>query len=118
MENQLYFLPSLSALTITDQATGATSFTRVDTTCLKWSHRQDMLLREILNSGADIIALEEVDHFHDFFQPALSSADGFTGQFLTPNQTLLVLNQNPTMTLMVVHCSTSLLFSSYWTRAS
>ena len=70
-----------SALAITDQATGATSFTRVDTACLKWSHRQDLLLGEILNSGADIIALEEVDHFHDFFQPALSSA-GFTGQFL------------------------------------
>ena len=95
MENQLYFLPSLSALAITDQATGATSFTRVDTTCLKWSHRQDMLLREILNSGADIIALEEVDHFHDFFQPALSSADGFTGQFLTkPNSPCLESKPN------------------------
>ena len=52
-----------------------------DATCLKWSQSQDLLLQEILNSGADIITLEEVDHYHDFFLPALPSA-GFTGQFL------------------------------------
>lgn len=40
------------------------------------------MLAEILSADADIIALEEMDHFDDFFQPALA-AYGYTG-FFTP----------------------------------
>lgn len=76
----IYCCPFL-ALAITDQAKGVTSFTKVNLDCLNWSHRQKLLLEEISNSGADIIALEEVDHFKDFFEPALSRA-GFVGHFL------------------------------------
>lgn len=47
---------------------------------LTWSHRSRHILGEILRSKADIICLEEVDHFHDFFFPELSQC-GFEGVF-------------------------------------
>lgn len=37
-------------------------------------------MKEILRSGADIVCLEEVDHFPDFFQPKLKEV-GFEGVF-------------------------------------
>jgi len=37
-------------------------------------------LREIVESNADVICLEEVDHFDDFFQPALAAL-GYEGVF-------------------------------------
>ena len=106
-------LSSLSALTITDQATDVPPSQGVDTAYFKWNHHQDLLLQEILNSRADIIALEKMDHFHDIFSASsVQCMQGLQDSFL-PNQALLVLtqNQNPTMALMAVHCSTGLLFS-------
>lgn len=40
-----------------------------------------MILQEILRSGADIICMEEVDHFHDFLHPQLEQR-GFKGLFV------------------------------------
>lgn len=48
---------------------------------VQWSHRGSLILEEILRSGADIICLEEVDHFSDYLEPNLSS-QGFEGFFL------------------------------------
>eukprot|EP00667_Euglena_gracilis_P019266 EG_transcript_20615 len=45
-----------------------------------WDRRKWMLLAEILRFGPAIIAMEEVDHFPDFFQPVLAKA-GYEGVF-------------------------------------
>ena len=47
---------------------------------LTWPHRSRHILGEILRSKADIVCLEEVDHFQDFFVPELSQ-HGFEGVF-------------------------------------
>eukprot|EP00899_Mesostigma_viride_P011811 jgi/Mesvir1/20630/Mv14856-RA.1 len=49
---------------------------------LGWSYRRQNLLREILNSNADILCLQEVqsDHFEDFFGPELDKA-GYTAVY-------------------------------------
>lgn len=39
------------------------------------------MVQEILRSGADILCLEEVDHYNDFYQPELTK-HGFEGLFL------------------------------------
>ena len=40
------------------------------------------MLEEIRRSGADVLCLEEVDHFHDFLVPELSKL-GYTGHFIS-----------------------------------
>lgn len=60
---------------------GPTSnFIKAPTEILQWKNRKEKLLEEILRSEADIVCLEEVDHFHDFFQPKLRE-NGFEGIF-------------------------------------
>ena len=46
----------------------------------EWRHRKFQVLREILQSRPDVVALEEVDHFHDFFEPAMRKF-GYAGKF-------------------------------------
>ena len=48
---------------------------------LKWPYRAPLILNEILRSGADIVCMEEVDHFHDFLHPQLEQK-GFKGLFI------------------------------------
>ena len=43
-------------------------------------YRKFRVLEEILRSEADIVAVQEMDHFHDFFLPALRHF-GYTGAF-------------------------------------
>ena len=57
-----------------------TNFIKAPKEALKWENRKDELLKEIFRSGADVICLEEVDHFPDFFQPKLKE-NGFEGFF-------------------------------------
>ena len=45
-----------------------------------WNERKHRSLEEILTYNPDIIALEEVDHFHDFYLPALKAV-GYDGVF-------------------------------------
>eukprot|EP00668_Euglena_longa_P016568 GGOE01020841.1.p1 GENE.GGOE01020841.1~~GGOE01020841.1.p1 ORF type:complete len:368 (+),score=66.29 GGOE01020841.1:131-1105(+) len=45
-----------------------------------WTRRKWLLLDEILRFSPDIIAMEEVDHFPDFFCPALAK-EGYDGLF-------------------------------------
>ena len=56
------------------------NFIKAPQEVLKWENRKDELLKEILRSGADVVCLEEVDHFPDFFQPKLKE-NGFEGFF-------------------------------------
>lgn len=57
------------------------SFIRCPVEALKWTYRAPLILQEILRSGADIICMEEVDHFHDFLNPQLEQKD-FKGLFV------------------------------------
>ena len=68
---------SVSALS---SSSSDSNFIRVPPQVLKWENRKHELLKEILRSGADIVCLEEVDHFPDFFQPQLKEI-GFKGFF-------------------------------------
>eukprot|EP00475_Leptophrys_vorax_P005145 TRINITY_DN1309_c0_g1_i1.p1 TRINITY_DN1309_c0_g1~~TRINITY_DN1309_c0_g1_i1.p1 ORF type:complete len:652 (-),score=171.69 TRINITY_DN1309_c0_g1_i1:995-2950(-) len=55
---------------------------------LLWTYRRNNILREILNSGADIIGLQEVqaDHFDDFLYPKLKE-NGYEGIYKKKTRT-------------------------------
>jgi len=55
-------------------------FSRLDKSVLDWEARKTLLLNEIVQYDADIITLQEVDHYHDFFQPQLEAL-GYVGYF-------------------------------------
>ncbi|KAK9828585.1 hypothetical protein WJX72_000894 [[Myrmecia] bisecta] len=56
------------------------NFIKVPKEVLLWGNRSPLLLAEILASQADIVCLQEVNHYEDFFEPQLR-AHGFTGLF-------------------------------------
>jgi nocturnin len=56
------------------------NFSRVKKEYLDWSYRRDKLLQEVVQYEPDIITLQEVDHYYDFFLPELSSR-GYIGFF-------------------------------------
>ena len=56
------------------------SFIECPASALKWEYRGPLLLQEILRSNADILCLEEVDHYQDFFEPQLAK-HGYEGTF-------------------------------------
>ena len=47
---------------------------------MEWSRRKELLLRELLQYDADILTLQEVDHFYDWLQPAMAER-GYTAFF-------------------------------------
>ena len=55
-------------------------FSRQNRSVLDFEVRKLNLLKEMEQYGADIITLQEVDHFHDFFQPQLEAL-GYAGYF-------------------------------------
>ena len=86
----IYILLSCSLYTALSHSTSTSNFVRAPQEVLKWENRKGKILEEILRSGADIVCLEEVDHFPDFFQPKLSE-NGFKGIF-KPKQPSPCLN--------------------------
>ena len=56
------------------------NFIKCPQEALAWKTRSQRSLEEILTREPDIICLEEVDHFRDFYQPALESI-GYKGLF-------------------------------------
>lgn len=58
-----------------------TTFIKCPEAALKWDYRGALLVQEISRSEADIVCLEEVDHYDDFFEPELTK-QGFEGFFL------------------------------------
>jgi nocturnin len=70
----------LLASTALSHSSSTSNFVKAPQEALKWENRKELILEEIRRSGADIICLEEVDHFFDFFQPKLSES-GFEGIF-------------------------------------
>eukprot|EP00795_Rhopilema_esculentum_P000578 gene578-10266_t len=60
--------------------TGAGNFEKVPKDCLPWSFRKHRIIEQILHLDPDVVCLEEVDHFHDVFQPLFEELD-FSGFF-------------------------------------
>ncbi|KAI8483850.1 Nocturnin [Branchiostoma belcheri] len=56
------------------------SFVRCPPAALNWDVRKFRILEEILAYGADVLCFQEVDHYHDFLEPALKSL-GYHGLF-------------------------------------
>lgn len=50
-------------------------FSRTSAAALDWQTRKSKLLHEITQYQPDIITMQEVDHYHDFFLPELASLD-------------------------------------------
>jgi len=61
-------------------ASGAAGFTQIPSEGLDWSNRKYRIMDEILNRNPDVVCLQEVDHFHDWFEPQLSKI-GYAGVF-------------------------------------
>ncbi|XP_064190593.1 nocturnin-like isoform X1 [Anguilla rostrata] len=59
---------------------GRDSFVRCPLEALKWAERKYLILEEILRYRPDVLCLQEVDHYHDTFQPMLGSL-GYHGTF-------------------------------------
>jgi len=55
-------------------------FPLTDRDVLKWDYRKENLIRCMIAHSPDVIALEECDHFEDWFLPELSK-EGFDGIF-------------------------------------
>lgn len=51
-----------------------------DTACLRWENRKKAILAQIQYLDPDIVCLQEVDHYKDFFLPELSKL-GYNGHF-------------------------------------
>ena len=69
-------------------------FSRLDKSVLDWEIRKANLLKEIKQYDADIITLQEADHYHDFFQPQLEAL-GYCGYFAAkPTSACLEVSNN------------------------
>ncbi|XP_019723094.1 nocturnin isoform X2 [Hippocampus comes] len=73
---------------------GKDGFIRCPLEALNWSERKYLILEEILTHRPDIVCLQEVDHYHDTFQPIMASL-GYHGSFLAkPWSPCLDVEQN------------------------
>ena len=55
-------------------------FNRVTGEVLRWDRRKEQLIHEISQYAPDIVTLQEVDHYYDFFLPEMTRR-GYTGFF-------------------------------------
>ena len=70
------------------------SFIKCPDHALKWEYRSSLILKEILRADADVLCLEEIDHFQDFYEPELSK-HGYEGCFVPkPNSPCLSFPDN------------------------
>lgn len=64
--------------TLSDQL--AYNFPAVSPELLKWEYRSPKLLKKIQEASADIMCLQEIDHYYDFFKPQLEKL-GYIGVY-------------------------------------
>lgn len=92
-------------------------FNRISKEYLLWNYRKNKLLYEITQYQPDIITLQEVDHYYDFFLPQLSKL-GYAGYFAPkPTSACLEVSNNSdgcalfinTNKLKVISCETKTL---------
>ncbi|KAG8003778.1 Nocturnin, partial [Nibea albiflora] len=73
---------------------GKDGFIRCPLDALNWQERKYLILEEILTYRPDILCLQEVDHYHDTFQPIMARL-GYHGSFLAkPWSPCLDVEQN------------------------
>ncbi|OMJ94199.1 hypothetical protein SteCoe_2683 [Stentor coeruleus] len=53
-------------------------FPAVNPDLLKWEHRRQKIIQKLKNFSSDILCLQEIDHYHDFFKLELENL-GFYG---------------------------------------
>ena len=76
------FIPSPFFFSVALSTSSPTvNFIKCPTKALLWENRKHRSLEEILTYNPDIIALEEVDHYDDFYLPSLKAL-GYSGEFL------------------------------------
>jgi CCR4-NOT transcription complex subunit 6 len=68
--------------TLADYLCDSKSFPHADPRILTWSYRKEKLVQEILQLNADVVQLEEVDHF-EMFQEKLKAT--YEGIFMKKN---------------------------------
>jgi nocturnin len=71
---------SFSVLNMNILADGLDNFTSVPKKALDWEYRKTLLLKSLMHYNPDIICLQEVNHYHDFFKCILEK-HGYTGKF-------------------------------------
>lgn len=75
LKSDLPLFPRPSAL-----GEGLDCFVQCPPEALSWSRRKYLILEEILTYRPHILCLQEVDHYHDTFQPVLEGL-GYSGSF-------------------------------------
>jgi nocturnin len=61
---------------------------------LSWEHRKSLLINEIGRYDADVVSLQEVDHYYDFFLPELRKL-GYDGLYAPkPISTCMEVSNN------------------------
>ena len=72
-------------------------FTATPPDALHWSYRAPLLLEELTRHGTpDLILLEECDHYHDYFLPALQDL-GYEGRFVEKLRSPCGLSLDPSL---------------------
>lgn len=61
-------------------------FPAVNPDWLKWEYRSKKIIQSLKHFSADILCLQEVDHYNDFFKPELKNL-GFTGIYQKRGET-------------------------------
>ena len=86
--NQTFFFREIAAL-----GTGNDNFVRCPDKALEWRTRRFRMLEEIVRHNADVVCLQEIDHFR-FFRKSLAAL-GYTGHFTPkPDSPCLYLPDN------------------------
>ena len=65
---------------LADSLSLAGGFSRAPPECLTWEARRQPLLEEIVRHDPDIVCLQEIDKFQEWFEPQLKQ-HGYTGIF-------------------------------------
>ena len=61
-----------------------TNFHRVPPACVLWNFRKERVIEQILSLNADVICLQEIDHYEDFFKPLFTNL-GYSCLFFAKN---------------------------------
>ena len=77
----LFFLMICVSFLALSYSSATENFIKCSPEVLVWPTRQESILRDILFYSPDVVCLQEVDHFHDYFSPKLK-AHGYSGTFL------------------------------------
>lgn len=56
------------------------NFAKAPPAALEWAYRAPLILEEVLSAKPDVICMQEVNHYDDFFRPNLEAA-GYKGVF-------------------------------------